>query len=198
MARRSLAGASKATPAGAQQFGGLVQRQAHDSRITAAQIRDEHRAEALNGVAARLVPRLAGVPIVARLRRGDGAEADFAAADAAVDPPGRGQRDRRQDLVGASRQTAAACARASAASLGLPRISPSMTTAVSAARTGAGPAAQAAPPPAPRPWPRRASRHRRRGASPGTTDSSISTSSTRNGMPICASSSRRRGDAEAR
>jgi hypothetical protein len=44
----------------AEQFGGLEQRQPHDARVAAVDALDEHRAEALDGIAAGLV---AGSPV---------------------------------------------------------------------------------------------------------------------------------------
>ena len=54
-------------PAAASSSRGLEQRQPHDPRVAAAQVLDEHRAAPLDGVAARLVARLAAVPVGAAL-----------------------------------------------------------------------------------------------------------------------------------
>ena len=51
-----------------EQLGGLVQRQAHDAGIAAAELGDERRGAALDGVGAGLVHRLAGVDVSGDLR----------------------------------------------------------------------------------------------------------------------------------
>ena len=66
--RRGDRGRQSGTPADLSSSAVSIQRQPHDARIAAAQIRDEHGTVSLNGVAARLVARLPGIPIVARLR----------------------------------------------------------------------------------------------------------------------------------
>src|SRR5580700_3513636 len=52
-----------------EQLGGFIQRQTHHRGIAAAQAGDEYGTTPLNGISTRLVARLSGMPIVARLRR---------------------------------------------------------------------------------------------------------------------------------
>ncbi len=76
----------------AQELRGFEQRQAHHAGIAAAQIGDEDGATALNGIAARLVARLSGVPIVAGLGGADRAKGDFAAAHAGEQAAARSRK----------------------------------------------------------------------------------------------------------
>ena len=55
------------TPAARSSCCRFEQRQAHHAGVAAVQRFDEHRGQALDGIGAGLVPRLAGFPVGARI-----------------------------------------------------------------------------------------------------------------------------------
>ena len=107
--------------------------------VAAFDAADERRGAALDRVAARLVERLAGLDVALDLAVRELAQRDAATptrATSIVVVPA--QRDRGEHVVRAARQRARASRAASPASAGLPKITSSSTTSVSAPSTGRG------------------------------------------------------------
>ena len=189
------AGQQAGHPGGAQQLGGLEQWQSHDPRITAVEAFDEDRGAPLHRVAAGLVARLAGFPVSQALGVAERAERHLAGAQAARRCRSRAdQCHRREHGVRAPREPPEHRQR----------------------RRPRSPACRRSPRRAPRWCRHRAPAARRHGRArrapwraPGAARSrrrSPRRAPTRRcwrrrcvcATPICASSSRRRGEAEAR
>src|SRR3990167_4606738 len=82
----------------------LVKRQSHDPRVAAAQLGDEARGAALDGVAARLVAPFTGGDVLPDLLGRELLEAHFRARQGAFHPVAVFQRDRGEHFVLAVRQ----------------------------------------------------------------------------------------------
>ena len=121
------------------------ERQADDVEVVALDARDERGADALDGVAARAALPLAGRDVPVEQRGARRAEVDLGDLDRGVDELAvADEGDPADDLVGAAGQARDELARLGA-SAGLPRMSPSRATSVSAPRVSA----RLARPPAP-------------------------------------------------
>ena len=164
-----------------EQRGRLVQRQTHDTGVAAVDALDPGRGRALDRVRAGLAERLAAGDValdrVARERARSGRARRWSASRVRA---ARGDRDRADDAMTCGRRAARACARASAASAGLPRMRRPSATVVSAQRIGAGARPRARTPrDAPRAaWRASRARRRRAAARRGGVASSDSTSSS--------------------
>src|SRR3974390_1816116 len=82
-----------------QQFSGFEQRQSHHPGVAALKIGDKYGSMSLNGVAPRLVARLAGIPVGMRLGGAYGPEGNQAAAYPRIEAGGRPQGYCGQNFV---------------------------------------------------------------------------------------------------
>src|SRR5262249_14392805 len=85
-----------------EQLRGLEQRQAHDARVAAREVLDEHCTVALHGIAAGFVARLAGVPVGDGFGEAEVTETDLTAAEAMIHLTGRREGYRGQHLMAAA------------------------------------------------------------------------------------------------
>src|SRR6478735_4062491 len=83
---------------------GLVERQAHDARVAAAQLDHEAGGAPLDRVGAGLVVAFAGGDVLADLVVGERLELHFRDRERALEPFALGERDRREDLVPLARE----------------------------------------------------------------------------------------------
>src|SRR6478672_9431866 len=86
-----------------QELGRLVQRQAHHAGVAAAQLDDEARSAALDGVRASLVVAFAGGDVLLDVLRVQLLEAHLGARQRALDPVVVLERNRGKHLVAATR-----------------------------------------------------------------------------------------------
>src|SRR3954469_15657581 len=87
-----------------QKLGGLVERQAHDAGIAAAQLDDEARGASLDGIGAGLVVALAGGDVLLDFPRGELLEAHLRARQRALHPVVVLDRDGSKHFVAAARE----------------------------------------------------------------------------------------------